>query len=659
MNWNLVFLKTNEANDPYPHYPPMKTKFLLLAFLFAALHSFAILTPQIDSIPMSDGRKLAADVYIPSGITQAPVILIQTPYNRALYRLGLPLGIGQNLNSSNYIIVVVDWRGFYGSAAAAHVGAPSMGEDGYSCVEWIAQQSWSNGKVGTWGPSALGRVQFQTAKTFPPHLTCICPLVAAPQYDYVEYYPNGCLRTEYIEQLSALGFGVQPLIMAHPVHDNTWTYVEGINNYPDSIAVPCYMIGGWYDHTIEFMLPFFTELQSQSPVNVRNQHRLLMGPWVHGGHGTAQVGSSLQGALSYPNAVDWDDSLALEFFDYHLRNINNNWEQTPTVQYYQMGDNTWQNSAAWPPGGAANVNFYFHKNGLLDNFIPASSSDSLSFNYDPNNPSPTYGGPTLRNDLLQGPYDQSDTVENRNDVLVFTTDILPQNAVMKGNAVMHLKVSSNRPDTDFDIRLTDVYPDGRSMLVNDGVARMRFRNGVTAADTATMVPGNIYNATITLPNTAITFLAGHKIRVDITSSNYPRFNRNMNTGGVMYPGNSPDSLVNPLVAANTVYTNGINVSRVELPLVGYTIPSAIAEQEPNRPDLQVFPNPAHDVLNVQYLNNTVRQTDAKICSVTGQLLVETKIATGQSVIDVSVLPAGVYTLQVQSGAGQIVKRFSK
>src|SRR6478672_7543472 len=117
----------------------MKTKFLLLSFLLAGLQSFAILTPQVDSIPMSDGRKLAADVYIPSGMSSGPVILVQTPYNRLLYRLGLPLGIGTNLNSSNYIIVVVDWRGFYGSAAAAHVGAPSMGQDGHSCVEWIAQ----------------------------------------------------------------------------------------------------------------------------------------------------------------------------------------------------------------------------------------------------------------------------------------------------------------------------------------------------------------------------------------------------------------------------------------------------------------------------------------------------------------------------------------
>jgi predicted acyl esterase len=332
-----------------------KTTLLIFSFIFLipCLKSVAQLSPTVDSIPMSDGKKLAVDIYKPNGISSGPVILIQTPYNRLLYRFGLPLQIGLNLNSSNYIFVITDWRGFYGSAAAAHTGSPSMSEDGYSTVEWIASQSWSNGKVGTWGPSALGRVQFQTAQKNPPHLVCICPLVAAPQYEYVEYFPHGALRTEYVQQLDALGFGLSLLLMAHTVHDNTWTFVENLNDYPDSIRVPCFMIGGWYDHTIEFMLPFFNELRAQSPINVRDKHRLLMGPWVHGGSGIAQVGSATQGELSYPNAAKWNDSLAILFFDYHLRNQSNNWNTTPFVQYYQMGENSWQTSGAWPPAGTA------------------------------------------------------------------------------------------------------------------------------------------------------------------------------------------------------------------------------------------------------------------------------------------------------------------
>ncbi len=610
---------------------------------------------------MSDGRKLAADIYIPTGITQGPTILIQTPYNRTLYRFGLPLGIGLNVNTSNYIIVVVDWRGFYGSVAAAHVGAPSLGADGYSSVEWIAQQAWSNGKVGTWGPSALGRVQFQTAQKNPPHLVCICPLVAAPQYDYTEYFPHGCLRTEYLEQLDGLGFGMSPLLMAHTVHDNTWTFVENANYYPDSIRVPCFMIGGWYDHTIEFMLPFFAAIRTNSPLNVRDQHRLLMGPWVHGGHGTAQVGSALQGQLSYPNAVDWDDSLALRFFDYQLRNLANNWDTSPFVTYYQMGENAWQNSTAYPPAGPVNTDFYFYLGGMMNNTLPILNGDSVGLFYNPLDPSPTIGGPTLRSDLQQGPYDQVDSVESRNDILIFTTNTLTQNAVMKGSATVHMKVASNKTDTDFDVRLTDVYPDGRSMLVNDGVMRMRFRNGNTAADTSLLTPDLIYDCSFSLPATSLTFLAGHKIRVDVTSSNYPRFNRNMNTGGPMYPGNSLDSLVNPVTAINTVYVNHTNYSYITLPLVGFSM--GVNELGFKNNPVKIYPNPATNQLTVYSEQVTVKEITIE--NVLGETLYRSTLAastgsaTQASTIDISQLPKGIYFIKVIENGNTFTSKFVK
>ena len=223
----------------------MKHFILLITWLSVGCLQ-AVLVPNVDSIKMADGKSLAADVYIPNGMTQGPVILIQTPYNRQAYRFGgLPLGIGMNLQNSAYIIVITDWRGFYGSAKSAYLGSPDRTSDAYATVEWIAAQTWSNGKVGTWGPSALGKIQFQTAKRQPPHLTCICPLVAAPQFNYSEYYPNGCLRTEYVEQLDQLGFGLSNFLLSHPYKDNLWNYTEAVNTYPDSIQVPCLIIGGW------------------------------------------------------------------------------------------------------------------------------------------------------------------------------------------------------------------------------------------------------------------------------------------------------------------------------------------------------------------------------------------------------------------------------
>ena len=630
----------------------MKHIATLLFSLILSANVFASLTPQVDSIPMSDGRKLAADIYIPGGMTSGPVILIQTPYNRQLYRTNLPLLIGQNIDSSKYIIVIVDWRGFYGSAAAAHAGAPSLGTDGYNVVEWIAQQTWSNGKVGTWGASALGRVQFQTAAKNPPHLLCICPLVAGPQYEYEEYYPNGVLRTEYIEQLDALGFGLKTTIMNNQVHNAAWTYSENTTFYPDSILVPCYMQGGWYDHTIPQQLPFFNALLTQSPANVRGQHRLLMGPWVHKG-----VGSATAGQLTYTNAAKWSDSLALLFFDYHLRSISNNWDQSPIVQYFQMGSNTWHNSTAWPPAGPVKTNFVMLADGTLGALYPILGNDSLNFTYNPTDPSPTVGGPTLQASLGEGPYDQVAAVESRNDILTFTTPVLLQDAVMQGNAVVHMKVASNRYDTDFDVRLTDVYPDASSMLVNDGAIRMRCLHGTAAADTAAIVPGQIYEDSIILPATAITFLAGHKIRVDITSSNYPRFNRNMNTGGPQYPNKNLDTLVNPLVATNTVYTNSGNQSYITLPLVGYT---GIAETKITQNSLSIYPNPANNKVTIEWPALKSNNTILRVFDMLGHEVVNMKVdgTTAKTSFDAASFANGVYLVKLTADGENVFGKFS-
>jgi predicted acyl esterase len=632
-----------------------KFNLIFFLFFFNIPVSISQLSPVVDSIPMRDGKKLAADIYIPAGMTQGPVVLVQTPYNRLFYRiLGLPILIGMNIDSSDYIFVFVDWRGFYGSSGAAYAGSPDRGEDGYDCVEWIAQQAWSNQKIGTWGPSALGRVQYMTAKKNPPNLTCICPLVAGPQYEYTEYYPGGALRTEYVQQLDGLGYGTSTVIMAHTVHDIAWTIAESANFYPDSIQVPCFMIGGWYDHNIEQMLDFFNAIRTQSPANVRDKHRLLMGPWDHSG-----IGEINQGELSYNNAEKKSDSLALQFFDFHLRSISNSWDTGSFVKYFRMGDDIWNYSSAWPPAGITNTNYYFYQDSSLRDNIPLNLSGALQFMYDPTDPSPTIGGPTLRQDLEQGPYNQVDSVESRNDVLVFTTDPLIQDLTIEGKVTVHLKVSSDKTDTDFNVRLTDVYPDGRSILVNDGVRRMRFRNGYTAADTAAMIPGQIYDCSIELPTTAITLPAGHRLRVDISSSNYPRFNRNMNTGGPMYPGNSMDTLVNQVVATNTVYTNANQRSFITLPLKNVT--TNVLEYKMDEKSFSVYPNPFYD--KVEIVMNENSSYKIEIINTTGQLILKKEFYT-RTPIAIENISDGLYFFRITDLRsnnifnGKIIKRGS-
>lgn len=631
--------------------------FSLATLLLFVISANAQLNPVIDSIPMSDGRKLAADIYIPSGMSSGPVILIQTPYNRQISRFaGLPMGIGLNLNTSNYIFVITDWRGFYGSRTAQYVGSPDRGRDGYSTVEWIAKQSWSNGKVGTWGPSALGKVQYQTAKTNPPHLVCINPSVAAPQFLYQEYFPNGILRTEYVQQLDQLGFGLSTMLMAHPYKDFTWSFTESANNYSDSIKVPCFMIGGWYDHNVELMMDFYKDVIVKSPANVKDKHKILMGPWVHGGHGSARVGTDLQGQLSYPNAKDRNDTMALKFFDFYLRNVTNGWESNSKYMYYQMGENVWKTSEVWPPSGVSNTSFYLHKDGGLKTQIPQNATDSLTFTYDPVNPSPTVGGCTLRNDLDQGPYDQKTLVESRGDILVFSSDVLSKDVVLKGKVKVQLKVGSDRLDTDFDIRLTDVYPDGKSMLVNDAAFRMRFRNGFALSNVAMMNKGGVYDCIIELPNTCLTFLAGHRIRIDISSSNYPKYNRNMNNGNAMYPGNSMDSLLNPLVANNIVYLNSANVSSVILPLLNYT--SSI-ESSTIKHTIQLQPNPASTACFYQLNSSESKSFSLRIFDVTGRMVHEDTEVSNSGWINLEDLEDGIYTVIIGDGIRQFTEKLIK
>ena len=531
-------------------------KLLLLASFFSLLAtvSFSQLNPQVDSIPMSDGRKLAADVYIPPGCSSCPTILIQTPYNRLFYHLGLPLGIGLNLNSSNYIFVIVDWRCFYGSAAAC-VTTPDRGQDGYDVIQWITSQPWSNGRVGTWGPSALGVIQFQTAKKHPPGLICCAPIVASPVTSYFDYYPNGDLRKEYTDQLTALGYNVS-LVLANPYYNIGWQVAENNSHYPDSIAVPCLMIGGWYDHNDSDVVNYFQELRQQSPLAVRDKHRLLMGPWTHN---TTSSSPANIGQLSYPQAQGWSDSLCNLFFDFYLRQINNGWNTTPYVNFFQMGENQWYSVSAWPPPTTV-AKLYMHSNVVLDYNAPTLTNDNIGMVYDPRDPSPTVGGATLKTTLQQGPYDQAPVVESRVDIVKFTTATLTQPIRVDGRPKVHLHVGSDKKDTDFAVRLTDVYPNNSSMLISDGIFRMRFHNGFTTADTASLVIGQIYSIVIQLPDVAITFPAGHKIRVDVTSSNYPRYDCNLNNGMQMYVAGDTS------VAGQTIYFDITHESYLELPI---------------------------------------------------------------------------------------------
>jgi putative CocE/NonD family hydrolase len=309
-----------------------------------------------------------------------------------------------------------------------------------------------------------------------------------------------------------------------------------------------------------------------------------------------------------------------------------------------MGENTWQSAATWPPTGTTPIKLYFNSNNQLSRDLPTSANDSAVIVYDPRDPSPTVGGSTLRQDLDQGPYDQAPVVEMRNDILTFTTPALSENVVMKGSERVHLFVKSNRPDTDFSIRLTDVYPDGRSMLLADNIQRMRFRNGFRTTDTASMQPNAVYEIDIDIHDLAITFVAGHKIRIDITSANYPRYDNNLNNGGAMYTAGDT------LIATNTVFLSNTKASFVELPLISY--PSAITDNFATNSPFILYPNPVAETFSITGLD----YSEINLYNLSGTKLLSLKRS---EYYDLRTLPAGVYFVEVIGDGGVYWRKLVK
>lgn len=617
--------------------------FLLACLPFAGARG-QLLQPLNLEIPMSDGKALSAHLYLPSQQGSYPVVLIQTPYNKEFFKLGLPLGIGQDLSSSPYAFVVLDWRCFYGSLAACTPN-PDRGQDGYDAVEWIAAQPWCNGKVATWGQSALGNIQFLTASKQPPHLVCAVPIVAAPYTHYQHYYPGGALRTEYLQTLKSLfGSSSFSLVVSNPFYNSIWTIAENLSMYPDKIQTPMLLIGGWFDHNTNDVVNMFDTLRAMSPV--ASQHRLLIGPWTHSG---ADNGALQQGDLIFPEAEGWSVSVAKEFLAYHLLGENNGWDASAPVQYFQMGDNIWLSAEQFPPPADEIFNYtlYLYENLEMGPVLPFADSAALTLIYDPANPSPTVGGKTLQPTLLQGPYDQS-AVEARSDALVFSGPTLTEPLRVNGQVEVTLHVSSDRNDTDFAVRLTDVYPDGSSYLLGEAIQRMRFRNGYTTNDTSSMEPGEVYAITLRFDYLAHTFKPGHKVRLIVTSSNYPRYNRNMNTGAEMYPNGNVDTLVNPLVAHNKLLVQNIYDSHITLPVA---IVSSSTEVQ-SVVQLEMYPNPASDEL---VLRNLPAAGMVQVCDAQGRLVLQTSVQAGNHTLPLNDLTSGVYFVRFFPEGGRTNK----
>lgn len=551
-----------------------------------------------------DGVTLKADIYRPAGDGTFPVLLQRTPYNK-----DNEADFGRKAVARGFMVVVQDVRGRYNSEGEWYTFKHEI-DDGYDTVEWAAALPHSNGKVGMFGGSYVGATQMLAAIGHPPHLAGICPVVTASNYHENWTYQGGAFEQWFDESWTSglaqdtfnrvirddsnavLGDRVLPLTdfpvfnlkpvasgsqlthelapyfldwLAHPTYDSYWKQWSIEENY-QNIQVPALTIAAWYDIFQGGSLRNFIGLKEHAgSETARSAQRLLISIGGHAGGGR-KIGDVDFGAA----AVDFDtNTVTLDWYDYLFLGKQNEFAGKNPVRIFVMGKNEWRDEPAWPLARAKQTSYFLHSAGTANS---ASGDGTLStatpqkdaadnFIYDPANPVPTVGGPLCCDSahLVPGPRDQKE-VEARPDVLVYSTPPLDRDLEVTGPVTLDLYAESSAVDTDFTAKLVDVWPNGFSQNLTEGILRARFRES-TVGEPKTISPGQIYEYKIDLLSTSNVFLKGHRIRLEVSSSNFPRFDRNLNTG--KSAGDSSDFVK----ATNTVLHDDEHPSALNLPVV--------------------------------------------------------------------------------------------
>ena len=534
-------------------------------------------------VPMQDGIRLSANVFLPAETGRFPTILVRTPYNKGEDLL-------PNFRSfleHGYAMVVEDARGRYESEGVFNPLGQEP-KDGNDTLNWIARQPWSDGKIGMLGGSYLGIVQWKAALLNNPHLKAIAPVVSGSDDYRDRYYSTGGAfqlghRLLWIsENLRAPGFvpldfsryvRTLPLRRAdliatgqrsdifqkalnHPAYDAFWRSVS-TREHIDQIHVPVFSVGGWYDCFVESDLAAFSALRHNS-----NVHRIVIGPWPH------------NMSVKFANVDFGRDSgapirrLQIEWFDQWLKSKDTPIMSSPPAHIFVMGANRWTDEREWPPARARMTSFYFTSRGAANTLDgggslagrPPRRSQPERFEFDPANPVPTMGGANCCNPKLfaWGPMDQR-PVERRSDVLVFSTPPLREDLEVIGLVRVVLYAATSAPDTDFTAKLVDVFPDGDARNLTDGILRLRYRDSLEKPQLA--VPGQVYELNIDAGVTGNVFLKGHRVRLEISSSNFPRFDRNPNTGRPI----ADETVLRK--ADQIIYHDRLHPSRLILPVI--------------------------------------------------------------------------------------------
>ena len=508
-------------------------------------------------VPLRDGISLSADVYLPLGGAGLPTIVQWTPYESTRERF---VSWGVWFAQRGYAAVVVDVRGRYESEGR-FTAWEHDGRDAHDTLTWAAGEQWSNGRIGTWGRSYGGLVQWQLAHLGHPNLQCMAPQVIHDDYFWDGYWTGGAFQLALTLGAAALWSSALSLITGpsardlvlndrilrhlplvsldevtigrrvdywrlwweHQVNDEYW---QGFRHRPELVQVPIFQQGGWFD-------PYSgSHLRSFAAIGERVPNRVLIGPWSH-----EEEVETFRGDVDLSPALTVIRDHELDFYDRYLKDVGNGWDERPRAELYVLGADEWRGESTWPLARAVPTAFHLRLGGGLSVDPPRGDEPADRYVYDPADPVPTIGGVNSVLTMTQGaetpvrpgPLDQR-VLERRDDVLVYTTEPLEADLEVVGPVEMTLFAASTAKDTDFLVRVCDVHPDGRSIFLTEGIIRARYRGSLEGESVELLEPGEVARYRIRLYPLANVFRRGHRIRVDLTSSSFPRFSRNLNTG---------------------------------------------------------------------------------------------------------------------------------
>jgi hypothetical protein len=601
----------------------LKKSFCLLAFAITLMPCGAvkgqtaadIVVERNVAMQTRDGVTLRADIYRPSGDETFPVLLQRTPYNKEN-----TAAFARRAAARGYMVVVQDVRGRFASEGEWYTFKHES-EDGYDAVEWAAVLPHSNGKVGMFGGSYVGATQMLAAISHPPHLAGICPVVTASNYHENWTYQGGAFEQWFNESWTSslaqdtfnrriteaknamVGSKILPLKqyplfnldlgpgsadythklapyfldwLDHPTYDSYWKQWSIEENY-DKIQVPALTIAAWYDLFQDGSLRNYMGMKAHAATEAaRKGQRLMVAIGGHSGSGRTI------GAVDFGPAAEESnqDSVTLDWYDYLLQGKQNQFATGKPVKIFVMGENTWRDEDNWPLERAKPTRYSLYSKGGANtasgngrlvtepdrfplseaNTFPIRDERPDSYTYDPANPVPTVGGPLCCDPLHlpAGPRDQKE-VETRPDVLVYSTPPLEQDLEVTGPVTLDLYAISSAVDTDFTAKLVDVWPNGFAQNLTEGILRASYRESTTVAKP--IVPGKVYEYKIDMWSTSNVFLKGHQIRLEVSSSNFPRFDRNLNTG------KSASTSAIFVKATNTILHDPAHPSALILPVV--------------------------------------------------------------------------------------------